>query len=57
MYPALIKRQLIRPSAFRVTRVAQASLHEKSQPVKGNEECTFANARLHAEYSADPLLF
>lgn len=34
----MIKRQLLKPSAFRVTRVAQASLHEKSQPVKGNEE-------------------
>lgn len=54
MYAALIKRQLTRPSAVRVSRLAQASIHEKSQPnAKGNEECMAQNTTRDARYKAN----
>ncbi|CEO58893.1 hypothetical protein PMG11_03588 [Penicillium brasilianum] len=39
MYPALIKHQIVKPSAFHITRLARASVSGKTQPSsKGNEE-------------------
>lgn len=53
MYSALIKGQLTRPSAVRVSRLAQASIHEKSQGnVKGHEECMLKAAQ-GARYKAN----
>ena len=41
MYPALLKHQLTRPSAFHITRLAQTSVHGKAQSgMKGDDECT-----------------
>jgi len=55
MYPALIKRQLTRRPAFHITRLAQASLHEKSQPnSKANEEF-FVNTTFPDDYDDSPL--
>ncbi|KAJ5450120.1 uncharacterized protein N7458_006569 [Penicillium daleae] len=39
MYPALIKHQIVKPSAFHITRLARASVSGKTQSsTKGNEE-------------------
>ncbi|CAI7650734.1 hypothetical protein N7533_009476 [Penicillium manginii] len=55
MYSTLIKRQLTRPSAVRISRLAQASIHEKHFPnVKGNEEF-FINTTFPDDYEGSPL--
>ncbi|KAJ5883664.1 uncharacterized protein N7473_010550 [Penicillium subrubescens] len=39
MYPALLKHQIVKPSAFHITRIARASVSGKTQPsAKGSEE-------------------
>ncbi|KAJ5359007.1 uncharacterized protein N7496_011420 [Penicillium cataractarum] len=39
MYPALIKHQIVKPSAFHITRLARASVSNKTHSSsKGNEE-------------------
>lgn len=44
MYPALLKHQLTRPSAFHITRLARTSVHGKAQSgSKGDDECTVHN--------------
>lgn len=41
MYPALLKHQIVKPSAFHISRIARASVSGKTQPsAKGSEECT-----------------
>ncbi|OKO93415.1 hypothetical protein PENSUB_12478 [Penicillium subrubescens] len=42
MYPALLKHQIVKPSAFHITRIARASVSGKTQPsAKGSEEYDF----------------
>lgn len=45
MFPALIKHQIVKPSAFHITRVARASVSGKTLPsTTGSEECKLQNS-------------
>lgn len=40
MYPAILKRQLLKPSVVRINSLTLASVHSKTRPdTTGNEEC------------------
>ncbi|KAJ6120591.1 hypothetical protein N7523_004871 [Penicillium sp. IBT 18751x] len=55
MYPALLKHQLTRPSAFHITRLARTSVHGKAQSgMKGNDEF-FVNTTFPDDYEGSPL--
>ncbi|KAJ5127114.1 hypothetical protein N7448_007893 [Penicillium atrosanguineum] len=55
MYPALLKHQLTRPSAFHITRLARASVHGKAQSgMKGDDEF-FVNTTFPDDYEGSPL--
>ncbi|KAJ5166883.1 uncharacterized protein N7482_005664 [Penicillium canariense] len=55
MYAALIKHQVIRPSALHITKFARASVSGKTHPnTKGNEEF-FLNTTFPDDFESTPL--
>ncbi|KAJ5204441.1 uncharacterized protein N7498_005320 [Penicillium cinerascens] len=55
MYPALIKHQLTRPSAFHITRLARASVSGKTQSDVKGDEAFFVNTTFPDDYEGSPL--